>query len=54
VTGCAAVATRFHDRCLACGASPRGRIAELTVASFVALGGELEQGCFNGTIETGW
>jgi hypothetical protein len=54
VTGCAAVATRFHDRCLACGTSPRGRIAELTVASFVALGGELERGCFNGTVETGW
>jgi hypothetical protein len=54
VTCCAAVATRFHDRCVACGTSPRGRIAELTMASFVALGGELEQGCFNGTIETGW
>jgi hypothetical protein len=54
VTGCGAVAAAFHDRCLACGTSPRGRIAELTMASFVALGGDLERGCFNATIETGW
>jgi hypothetical protein len=54
VTGCCAVAAQFYDRCLACGTSPRGRIAELTMASFVALGGDLERGCFNATIETGW
>jgi hypothetical protein len=53
VTGCCAVAAHFHDRCLACGASPRGRIAELTMTSFVALGGDLERGCFNATIEPG-
>jgi hypothetical protein len=54
VTGCGAVAALFHDRCLACGTSPRGRIAELTVTSFVALGGDLERGCFNATVETRW
>jgi hypothetical protein len=54
VTGCCAVAAHFHDRCLACGTSPRGRIAELTVTSFVALGGELERGCFNATVDAGW
>jgi hypothetical protein len=53
VRGCCAVAAHFHDRCLACGTSPRGRIAELTMTSFVALGGDLERGCFNATIETG-
>ena len=34
----------FNDRCVACGTSPRGRVADLTLASFVALGGELERG----------
>jgi hypothetical protein len=52
VTGCGAVARLFHDRCLACGTSPRGRIANLTMASFVELGGDLECGCFNATITT--
>jgi hypothetical protein len=52
VTGCAPIARLFNDRCLTCGTSPRGRIAELTLASFVALGGELERGCFNATIAT--
>jgi hypothetical protein len=50
VTSCGAVARLFCDRCLTCGTSPRGRIADLTAASFVTLGGELEQGCFNATI----
>lgn len=53
VTSCGAVARLFCDRCLTCGTSPRGRIADLTPASFVALGGELEQGCFNATIAMG-
>jgi hypothetical protein len=53
VTSCAAVAAMFCDRCLTCGTSPRSRIAELTVASFVALGGELERACFNATIAIG-
>ena len=52
--GCCAIAAHFHDRCLTCGTSPRGRIAELTTASFVALGGDLERGCFNATIEPRW
>ncbi len=53
VTGCGAVARLFCDRCLTCGTSPRGRIADLTPASFAVLGGELEQGCFNATIAMG-
>ena len=53
VTSCGAVARLFCDRCLTCGTSPRGRIADLTPGSFVALGGELEQGCFNATIAMG-
>ncbi len=53
VTGCAAVARLFNDRCVTCGTSPRGRVADLTSASFVALGGELERGCFNATITIG-
>jgi hypothetical protein len=53
VTGCAPVARLFNDRCVTCGTSQRGRIADLTLASFVALGGELELGCFNATITIG-
>jgi hypothetical protein len=53
VTGCAAVARLFNDRCVTCGTSPRGRVADLTEASFVALGGELDKGCFNATISIG-
>jgi hypothetical protein len=54
VTGCGVTAARFHDRCLACGASRRGRIADLALESFVALGGDLEVGCFSAMIEAGW
>ncbi|PRX99769.1 hypothetical protein [Allonocardiopsis opalescens] len=50
VTACGAMASRFCDRCLACDTSVRGRIAELTLLSFVALGGDPETGCFNATI----
>src|SRR5258708_7427613 len=53
VTGCAAVARLFNDRCVTCGTSPRGRVADLTSASFVALGGQLDRGCFNATITIG-
>ncbi len=53
VTGCAPMARLFNDRCVTCGTSPRGRIADLTMASFVALGGELDRGCFNATIRIG-
>jgi hypothetical protein len=53
VTGCAPVARLFNDRCVTCGTSPRGRVADLTLASFVALGGELDRGCFNATITVG-
>jgi hypothetical protein len=53
VTGCAPTARLFNDHCIACKTSPRGRIADLTLASFVALGGELEKGCFNATLTIG-
>jgi hypothetical protein len=53
VTGCSPVAGLFHDRCVTCGTSPRGRVADLTLASYVALGGEPETGCFNATIAIG-
>lgn len=50
VTGCAPSAGLFCDRCLTCGTSARGRIADLSTASFVALGGDLERACFNAAI----
>jgi hypothetical protein len=53
VTGCAAIARMFNDRCVTCGTSPRGRVADLTLGSFIALGGELERGCFNATVTIG-
>ena len=53
VTGCGATARLFCDRCLTCGTSPKGRIADLTMAAFVELGGDLELGCFNATMMIG-
>jgi len=53
VTGCAAMARLFNDRCVTCGTSSRGRVADLTMASFIALGGELDRGCFNATVTVG-
>ncbi|MGH3302996.1 MAG: hypothetical protein ACRDOK_15190 [Streptosporangiaceae bacterium] len=53
VTGCASIARLFNDRCVTCGTSPRGRVVDLTMASFIALGGELERGCFNATVSMG-
>ncbi len=52
-TSCAPVARLFNDHCVACRISPRGRVADLTVASFVALGGDLEAGCFHATLTIG-
>jgi hypothetical protein len=53
VIGCAAISRLFNDRCVTCGTSPRGRVADLTIGAFIALGGELERGCFNATITIG-
>lgn len=50
VTSCGAAARLFCDRCVDCGTSPKGRIADLTMAAFVQLGGSLEKGCFNATM----
>lgn len=50
VTSASASARQFCDRCVACGTSPRGRVADLTMAAFVELGGNLEEGCFNATL----
>lgn len=41
---------QFCDRCVQCGTSPRGRLADLTMAAFAELGGSLEDGCFNATM----
>lgn len=49
VIECGCLATRFSDRCVRCGTSPRGRIVELTKSAFVDLGGDLDAGCFNVT-----
>jgi hypothetical protein len=53
VTGCGAMARLFCDRCVSCGTSQKGRIADLTMAAFVELGGNLEDGCFNATMTIG-
>jgi len=53
VTGCGATARLFCDRCVSCGTSRRGRVADLTMAAFVELGGDLEAGCFNATMTIG-
>jgi len=53
VTGCVPMARLFSDHCVTCRRSPRGRVADLTLASFVALGGELETGCFYTTLTIG-
>jgi hypothetical protein len=50
VTSASVSARQFCDRCVTCGTSPRGRIADLTMAAFVELGGTLEEGCFNPTL----
>jgi hypothetical protein len=50
VIECGCVAARYCDRCVECGTSPRGRLAELTPAAFVALGGDLDAGCFNAAL----
>ena len=50
VTSASVCARQFCDRCVTCGTSPRGRVADLTMAAFVELGGNLEEGCFNATL----
>ena len=50
VTSDGALARQFCDRCVECGTSPKGRLADLTMAAFVELGGNLEDGCFNATM----
>lgn len=50
VTSDGAMARQFCDRCVQCGTSPKGRVADLTMAAFAELGGNLEEGCFNATL----
>ena len=50
VTSDGALARQFCDRCVDCATSPRGRVADLTMAAFVELGGNLEKGCFSATL----
>lgn len=51
IVECGCVAARYCDRCVECGTSPRGRIVELTSVGFAALGGDLDAGCFNVTLD---
>ncbi len=53
VTSCGATARQFCDRCVTCATSSKGRIADLTMAAFVELGGALEDGCFNASASIG-
>jgi hypothetical protein len=53
VTSCGATARLFCDRCVTCGTSSKGRIADLSMAAFVEMGGALESGCFNATMTIG-
>ncbi|MFC4563708.1 hypothetical protein ACFO4E_17730 [Nocardiopsis mangrovi] len=56
VVDCAAATGHFCDRCAACetgGNGESGRIAMLTLSSFIALGGHPETGCFNATMTVG-
>lgn len=53
VVACGAAASRFCDRCAACDSPASGRVAELTLAAFAALGGRPEAGCFNATLTAG-
>ncbi|MBB6174615.1 hypothetical protein HNR23_004675 [Nocardiopsis mwathae] len=53
VLSCGSAAGRFCDRCTACESDASGRIAQLTLMSFVALGGSPESGCFNATLTVG-
>jgi hypothetical protein len=50
ITSCGALSRLFCDRCVECGTSPKGRIADLTMAAYVELGGNLETGCFNASM----
>ncbi|GII77639.1 hypothetical protein Sru01_26210 [Sphaerisporangium rufum] len=53
IVTCGCMAGRYCDRCVECGTSPRGRVVELSPASFVELGGDLANGCFNARIGLG-
>lgn len=50
VVACAAADSWICDLCPSCGGQGAGRIASLTMTGFVALGGRLEDGCFNATM----
>lgn len=50
VLDCAAADSRLCDLCSTCGAQGAGRVSSLTMTAFVALGGRLEDGCFNATV----
>jgi len=52
VTSEGVTARQFCDRCVQCGTSPKGRVADLTIAAFVEIGGNLEEGCFNASLTT--
>ncbi|RNL85832.1 hypothetical protein [Halostreptopolyspora alba] len=53
IVACGAPAAHFCDRCAAGASAESGRLARLTLLSFVALGGDPEVGCCNATMTTG-
>ncbi|MDA0564682.1 hypothetical protein LG943_10130 [Streptomonospora sp. S1-112] len=53
VVACGSAAAHFCDRCTACDSDAQGRLAHLTLMSFLALGGRPETGCFNATMVVG-
>lgn len=56
VTACASAASRFCDRCRGAdglGSRASGRVAELTLPTFIGLGGDPEAGCVPATVRVG-
>ncbi|MBX9391589.1 hypothetical protein ACFPZ0_12175 [Streptomonospora nanhaiensis] len=53
VVECGAAAAHFCDVCAVCDNGAQGRLAHLTLMSFLALGGRPESGCFNATMVVG-
>ncbi|WP_046471845.1 hypothetical protein [Allosalinactinospora lopnorensis] len=53
IVACGAASAHFCDRCAAGAPGERGRLAQLTLLSFVGLGGTPTAGCFNATMRVG-
>ncbi|MBB4935090.1 hypothetical protein F4561_005984 [Lipingzhangella halophila] len=53
IVACGSTLAHFCDRCAAGDTGQSGRLARLTLLSFVALGGDPDAGCCNATMATG-